>query len=416
MALLNKQAPGVQAEPAWLSVVGINEDGVDALSEKAKAQISSAALVMGGVRHLKLAKELIKGETLAWPSPIHDAIPEMMKWRPQSVCVLVTGDPFFYGMGAILTNYIPLSEIQIFPATSIDSLVAMRLGWALHETQIIGINGRPLERIIPHLQPGAHLIALCADETTPPQLATLLNERGFGDATMTLLEQLGGENERIRTTKVSAFSLKDIARLNCVAIEIPFNANACVKALPLTSGLEDGWFEHDGQMTKQEIRAITLSALAPRRGELLWDIGLGAGSVAIEWLLADSANRAIGIEKNPERAARARRNSQKLGVPNLSIIEGAAPAVLQGLTAPDAIFIGGGGTNDGVIEAALVALKPGGRLVMNAIALETEAVLTAAHKHYGGNLIRIGIERAESLGTMTGLRPAMRVTQWSYIK
>lgn len=369
----------------------------------------------GGTRHLQLANPIITGEARPWPSPIHLAIPGIMAAKPQKVCVLCSGDPFFHGMGPVLAKQIPAQEMQVFPAPSIVSLVCARLGQAVQHTTVVALNGRPLARIIPHLQPGANIIALTADETTPAQLAALLTERGLGAANFTLFEHVGGPQERVRHCTAREFNYNDVARLNCVALHIPETTKP--QTLPTTSGLSDALFDNDGQLTKREIRAVTLSSLGLRRGELLWDIGLGAGSIAIEWLLRDPANRAIGFEKNGERAHRAAKNAKSLGVPQLVVLEGAAPEVLEGLEAPDAIFIGGGAGNPGVMDAAWNALKPGGKLIINAVSLETEALLIAAHKRYGGEMIRIGIERADAVSPqMTGWRPAMTVTQWSCVK
>ena len=399
---------------AWLSIVGINENGLSGLNDEARAAISEAALVAGGKRHFALMQELIKGETLPWPSPPHYAIPAIIARRPHKVCVLTSGDPFNHGMGAVLARHISPSEMRVFPAPSIFTLVAARMGWALQHTITIGLNGRPLERILPQLQPNANIIALSADETTPKALAALLVKHDFGDVMMSVFEHVGGPKESIRKMKASEFALADIARLNCVTLEIPDDVSRCI---PITSGLADEWFEHDGQMTKREVRAITLAALAPRRGEVLWDIGLGAGSVAIEWLLRDPTNRAIGFEKNPERAARAARNAKQLGVPQLVVLEGVAPQVLEGLEPPDAIFIGGGAGTPGMLETLWNVLKQGGRLVANGVSLETEAVLLAAYKRYGGEMTRIGIERADTISEqMSGWRPAMTVVQWSVTK
>ncbi len=398
----------------WLSLVGINENGVDGLSAQARQRISEAALVVGGKRHLALARSLIRSETLDWPSPPHAAIAAIKARSPAKVCVLCTGDPFHYGMGAVLARHIPIEEMETFSAPSVFSLVAARLGWALQNTVIVGVNGRPVERLIPHLQPNANIIALCADETTPDIVAGLLKRHGFGMCQMIVMENLGGPNERIRRTTAGEFAFDDISRLNCIAIQVPDEAK--LHSTPVTSGLADSWFDHDGQMTKREVRAVTLSALAMHRGELLWDIGLGSGSVAIEWLLRDPSNRAIGFEKHPERAARAAANAKKLGVPQLVVMEGEAPSVLEGLDAPDAVFIGGGATHPDMLEAVWQVLKPQGRLVINAVTLETESVLMAAYKKYGGVMTRIAIERADPVGTMTGWRPAMTVTQWSVTK
>ena len=398
----------------WLSLVGINENGVDGLSVEAQQRISEAALVVGGKRHLALAQPLIRSKTLDWPSPPHAAIAAIKEQNPAKVCVLCTGDPFHYGMGAVLARHIPIEQMETFPAPTIFSLVAARTGWALQNTVIVGVNGRPVERLVSHLQPNANIIALCADETTPKTIADLLSRHGFTMCRMMVMENLGGSNERIRHTTAGEFAFDDISRLNCIAIQVPDEAK--LHSIPVTSGLADSWFDHDGQMTKREVRAVTLSALAMRRGELLWDIGLGSGSVAIEWLLRDPSNRAIGFEKHPERAARAASNAKKLGVPQLVVMEGEAPAVFEGLEAPDAIFIGGGATHPHMLDAVWQVLKPQGRLVINAISLETENLLLGAYKRYGGTMTRIAIERADPVGTMTGWRPAMTVTQWSVTK
>lgn len=402
----------------WLSVIGINESkvsgGISELNEQARSLVSEAALVVGGKRHLELVSDLIKCEAKVWENPIERTITEIIAMRPVNVCVLASGDPFCYGVGATLARHVTVSEMLVIPAPSCFSLAATKLGWALQDTVTIGLNGRAIEKIIPHLQPKAKIMALSTDETTPALLAELLEKRGFGESKFWVLEHLGGEKEKIREFVIRDSGFGDIARLNMIAIEIP--ANIVSKAIPITSGLVDDLFEHDGQITKREIRAITLSSLAPRKGELLWDIGLGAGSVAIEWLLCDATNRAIGFEKNIIRAARAARNAISLGVPDLQIIQGNVPETLQGVETPDAVFIGGGAGNLKTIEAALNALKLGGRLVVNSVTLETEAVIIAACKQYGGSIIRIGIERAEAVGSMTGLRPAMSVLQWSITK
>lgn len=397
----------------WLSVIGINENGIDGLSEQARGLVSSAELVVGGKRHLELAKNLIKGKSEIWQVPIEKSIEKILTPDHRLLTsILASGDPFCYGIGATLSRYIPIEEMLVIPAPSCFSLAAAKLGWALQDTITIGLNGRAIEKIIPHLQPKARILALSTDETTPALLAELLEKRGFGAEKFLVLEHLGGEKERV----VEFAENEEFARLNMVAIEIADNAEMKARSLPITSGLSDDLFEHDGQITKSEIRAITLSALAPRRGELLWDIGLGAGSVAIEWLLRDPANRAIGFEKNHERAVRAASNALSLGVPDLQIIEGGAPDILHNVESPDAVFIGGGAGNSQVIEYAWNALKSGGRLVVNSVTLETESIVIAAHKKYGGNIIRIGIERAEAVGAMTGLRPAMSVLQWSVTK
>jgi precorrin-6Y C5,15-methyltransferase (decarboxylating) len=333
-----------------------------------------------------------------------------MEQRGRSVCVLASGDPFLYGVGAVLARHVGADEMLVVPAPSAFSLAAARMGWSLSEASLVSLHGRSLDLIRPHLHPGARVLALTSDGDGPAALAGLLDENGFGGTKLTVLEALGGPRERIRASLASGFALADIGPLNVVALEVEAAPNA--RVLAWAAGLPDALFEHDGQITKREIRAITLSSLAPRTGELLWDIGAGSGSVAIEWLLADPSLRAIAIERKPERAARIRRNAAAFGVPSLEVIEDLAPNCLAGLPTPDAIFIGGGAAETGMLDAAIKALRSGGRLVVNAVTLETEAVLLAHHAAQGGELVRIALSRADGVGGKTGWRPAMPVTQW----
>jgi precorrin-6Y C5,15-methyltransferase (decarboxylating) len=284
----------------------------------------------------------------------------------------------------------------------------------LQEVATVSLHGRPLDLIRPHLQPGARILGLTSDGRGPMELAVLLADSGFGKSWLTVLEALGGDGEQVATYRASEFPETAVNPLNVCAVEVQAEPNA--RVLPLASGLADDLFEQDGQITKREVRALTLSALAPRQGELLWDIGAGSGSIAIEWMLAHPAMRAIAIEGHAERAARIGRNARNFGVPGLVVVEGMAPAALAGLPAPDVIFIGGGGSEPGVMDAAIDALRPGRRLVANAVTTEMEAVLLSEHAARGGNLIRIDIARTGPVGTMTGWRPAMPVTQWSWIK
>lgn len=399
----------------WLSIVGIGEDGVSGLGDTAKQNIRTAEIVFGGKRHLALAAELIAGEACAWPSPFEHGIEAVVGLRGQkNVCVLASGDPFLHGVGATLARHIDPAEMEVLPSPSAFSLAAARLGWPLHSTTTISLHGKPLDLIRPQLHPGQRILALTSDADGPAALALLLSESGFGKSWLTVMEALGGSGEKITTQQAYAFSLAGISPLNLVAIEVVADIGA--RILPLAPGLDDDLFEHDGQITKREIRAATLSALAPRRGELLWDIGAGSGSVAIEWMLADPTLRAVAIETDPERSARIGRNAKVCGVPDLEIVKDAAPAALAGLAAPDAIFIGGGGSDDGVLSVAIDALKPGGRLVANAVTLEMEALLLAKYRELGGDLIRIAVSRAGPVGSMSGWRPAMPVTQWSWVK
>jgi precorrin-6Y C5,15-methyltransferase (decarboxylating) len=396
----------------WLSIVGIGEDGVEGLSPVAQKLLASAELVVGGKRHLSLAKMLIRGRTLAWPSPIGDALPEIEKHRGRPVVVLASGDPFHYGVGDLLLRYISAAETLCLPNASAFSLAAARLGWSLQDVALVSLHGRALEGIVRHLQPGARILALSWDGETPAKLATFLAERGMGSSELTVLEAMGGPSERVRSTTAAGLDLTDIAPLNTIALHVVAAADATV--LPLTPGLDDSLFEHDGQLTKREVRAVTISALAPRHGELLWDVGLGAGSVAIEWLLRHPSLRAIGIESEPQRAARANRNAAVLGTPDLQIVQKRAPEAFAGLPSPDAVFLGGGLSNPGLFEAAWTALKPGGRLVANAVSLQSEARLIEYFQRYGGELVRLEVSKAGKAGTggVFVWRPAAPIVQW----
>jgi precorrin-6Y C5,15-methyltransferase (decarboxylating) len=402
------------ASPRWLSIVGIGEDGVEGLSATARGLIGAAEIVFGGRRHLALAAPLIRGAARPWPSPFDGAADEVLRHRGRQVCVLASGDPFHYGVGAVLARTIDPREMNVLPTPSAFSLAAARLGWSLPQTALLSVHGRTLDLVRPHLQSGAHILALTSDGEGPGALAKLLAEIGFGASRLTVLEALGGPRERIRTTRASDYSFGVVDALNTVAVEVEASPGA--RVLARAAGLADHLFEHGGQITKREVRAVTLSSLAPCRGELLWDIGAGSGSVAIEWMLADPSTRAIAIERHAERAARIRRNAAAFGVPGLEVVEGAAPAALSGLVTPDAIFVGGGATDGGVLDSAARVLRPGGRLVVNAVTLETEALLLARHAALGGELVRIAIARADAVGRMTGWRPAMPVTQWQWTK
>ena len=397
-----------------MSIVGIGEDGLDGLSPAARATIEQAEIVFGGARHLALAGAAVKGRAQAWPSPFERGIEMVLSLRGQRVCVLASGDPFLHGVGATLARHVPAGEMRAIPAPSSYSLAASRLGWPLAEATCLTVHGRALDLVRAHLHPGRRLLVLTSDGAGPGEIARLLTASGFGGSILHVLEALGGPRERARRASAAGFDLADIDPLNLVGIEVAAGEGA--RIIPLTPGLPDDLYEHDGQLTKREIRALTLAALAPRRGEVLWDIGAGAGSIGIEWMLADPSLKAVGIEERPERAARIRRNAASLGVPGLDVVEGRAPGALAGLPAPNAVFVGGGAGDDAVLEAALAALKSGGRLVVNAVTLETEALLIAQHASRGGDLTRLSVARAAPVGGLTGWRPAMPVTQWSWVK
>ena len=393
----------------WLALIGLGEDGE--ISPAARARLSQAALVVGGARHLALIGET-PGERLPWPSPLQDAFPRILARRGENVCVLASGDPFFYGVGSLLARELEPDEFESFPQPSAFSLAASRLGWALQDCVLLTLHGRALERIIPHLQPGARVLALSWDGETPAKLASLLCGRGLGESRLTVLEAMGGPRERRRSATAWEFDGRGVDPLNTLALEVAETIGARVP--PRAPGLPDDWFEHDGQITKREMRALTISALAPRPRQLLWDVGAGSGSIAIEWLLCDATLQAVAVERDPERAARVAGNAAALGVPQLRVVEGAAPAALAGLPAPDAAFLGGG--VEAAFEACWAALKPGGRLVANAVTLESQAAVAELSRRFGGELLHVQFARAEPVGRFRGFRAMMPSVQWRAVK
>jgi precorrin-6Y C5,15-methyltransferase (decarboxylating) len=397
----------------WLSIIGIGESGRDGLSPAANQLIDNAALIVGGARHLSLVGE-VRGETLTWSTPFRDTVPRILNRVGEPVCVLASGDPFWFGAGATLAEYVSPSDILVLPAPSTFSLAAARLRWPLQEVTTLGLHAQRPEALLRHLHHGQRILALSLDGATPEQAASLLQRYGFGNSIFHVLEALGGPRETSTQKLAKDIGNQVFGPLNIIAIEVKAEHDA--RSISLAPGLPDSYFEHDGQITKREIRAMTVSALRPAPGELLWDIGLGSGSVAIEWLLSHASMRACGFEKSPERAARAARNAVALGVPHLEIWEGLALASLKGAPVPDAIFIGGGPGDAGLLSAAWDALKPGGRIVCNAVTFDGQSRLVECRASLGGSLTRINIEREHTVGNHTAWQPAMPVLQWAAVK
>jgi precorrin-6B C5,15-methyltransferase / cobalt-precorrin-6B C5,C15-methyltransferase len=395
----------------WLTIIGIGEDGLDGLSPAARRLLSQAEFIIGGARHLALLGET-QTKTLAWPTPFERGIEEIITRRGTPVCVLASGDPFYYGVGATLASHVGADEMICLPAPSSLSLAAARLGWPLQDCDVVSLHGRAFEQIIPHLRPKARLLILSWDASTPEKLAHLLVARGLGGSRFVVLEALGGPNERICESTAETFKPHEIAALNLVAVEINVVEGAAF--ISLTPGLPDEWFESDGQLTKREIRAVTLSALVPWPGARLWDIGAGSGSIGIEWMLSHPRNRAIAIEVREDRAARIARNAAALGAADLEILTGDALALMKSLPAPDAIFVGGGGS--AVIDAAWAYLPGGRRFVANAVTIETQSQLAERHAKYGGDLVSLSIAHPQIVGTYRSWRPAMPVVQWAVTK
>src|ERR1700694_876899 len=352
----------------WLSILGIGEDGLDGMTAAARELLAGAELVAGGQRHRALVASLGK-PTFAWETPFAASIPILLTHRGKRVVALCSGDPFWYGAGSVIAEAFPAAETVVVPAPSTFAGAAARLRWRLEETVTLGLHARPVELLRPHLRTGARLIVLVRDGAAPAQIAEYLTGLGFGPSRLTILEALGGPRERIRVATAARFVLDEVKSPVALAIEAVSEPDATI--IPRVAGLPDELFGHDGKLTKREIRAVSLSTLAPRGGELLWDVGAGSGAIGIEWLLAHPANRAIGIEAREDRICTARANAHSLGVPHYDLRLGSAPDALKGVATPDAVFVGGGASREGVLDAVWQALLPGGRLGVNSVALGT---------------------------------------------
>ncbi|HJQ47330.1 MAG TPA: precorrin-6y C5,15-methyltransferase (decarboxylating) subunit CbiE [Amycolatopsis sp.] len=385
-------------------VVGIPAEGWVGLAESAKAEIRGCDVLFGAPRQLDLVPLDVRKK--AWPSPLLPALDDLLGGHAdRTLGVLASGDPLLSGIGTTLLRR--FGDVRIVPGVSSVTLARARLGWPAEETEVVSVVGRNVHRVARVLTPGARLLVLSSDASSPAQIASLLVEHRFGDSAMTVLAQLGGPGEQIVRGTARNWSA-EVDPLNIVAVEC-----AGGPGLPTLPGLPDDAFEHDGQLTKRDLRAVALARLAPLPGELLWDVGAGAGSVAIEWSRAHPSNRAIAVERSLARVARIGRNADRLGVPELRVVEGSAPDALDGLPVPDAVFLGGGVASWPVCWAAL---RDGGRLVAHAVTLESEQTLAQAYAARGGELVRIAVEHAAPLGGFTGWAPARTVTQWSIRK
>lgn len=396
---------------AWLHIVGIGEDGLDGLTPSARTVVEAAEVIIGGDRHHLLA-EGMTAERVAWPSPFDALIDTLEGYKGKRVVVLATGDPLWYSVGARIGRSIPPSEIVYHPQLSAFQLAAARMGWSMPDVETLTVHGRPVEQMIAFIQPDQRLLILTTGAETPAQIAAFLAARGFGQSRMTVLAAMGGKDE-LRFEGTAAEWDHEVPAFNTLAVECIAAPDAAL--LPRVPGLADELFHHDGTMTKQEVRAATLAKLMPMRGALLWDVGCGCGSVAVEWMRAARFSHAIGIEPRDDRRVFAAQNAAALGAPKLELIDGSVPEALDGLTPPDAIFIGGGLSRE-TFDVCWNALRPLGRLVCNAVTLESEALLMALHKEHGGQLVKLQVNRAEPVGNLTGWRPLMPVTQWSLVK
>ncbi|MFJ1622247.1 precorrin-6y C5,15-methyltransferase (decarboxylating) subunit CbiE [Streptomyces sp. NPDC088190] len=408
-------APPAPPVPPAVTVVGIGADGWAGLPDAGRAALADAQVLIGGARQLALLPPSCRGQRVPWPSPLRPAVPGLLAAHAGSrIAVLASGDPMFYGIGRALTEVLGPDGLRILPHPSSVSYACARIGWPVEDTETVTLVGRPAARLAAALHDGRRVLVLSADADTPAVVAGLLRERGFGPSRLRVLEQLGGAEETCLEGTADHWPHPPGDPLNIIAVECRRAPGA--PRLGAVPGLPDEAYEHDGQLTKRHIRAATLGVLAPAPDELLWDIGGGSGSIAIEWMRSHPSCRAVTVERDPARAARIVRNADRLGVPALRVVTGRAPGDLAGLPAPDAVFIGGGLTAPGLLGACWDALGPGGRLVANTVTLESEALLAEAHRRHGGDLVRLAVAHAVPVGGFTGWRQAMPVTQWSVRK
>ena len=401
-----------------VTVVGVGDDGWPGLTQGARTALGEAPVIVGSARHLALLPDLpeLPGRRIPLPSPLLPALDELVAANP-GACLLASGDPMLHGLGATLARRLGAGRVRVLPAVSSVALACAALGWAEHDVDVVSVVSAPAEVILPAVQPGSRVLVLSRDGGTPAAVGALLSDRGWGSTQLTVLEHLGGSAERVRgpypARSVDAGD-RPFSDLSVLALACEPDAGTVI--LPRLPGLPDAAYQSDGQLTRREARVLALAALAPGPGQLLWDVGAGSGSVGIEWMRTDARSRAIAVECRPERAERVGCNATALGVPGIEVICGPAPAALAGLARPDAVFVGGGLTGDGVLDRCWDALSPGGRLVAHAVTVESEALLHEWQRAVGGQLVKLALSYAGPLGTFTTWRPALPLTQWQVIR
>ncbi|MDV8002976.1 precorrin-6Y C5,15-methyltransferase (decarboxylating) subunit CbiT [Rhodococcus sp. IEGM 1408] len=397
---------------ARVVVVGIGGDGWAGLDEARRRTVREADVLLGGERHLALVPGDVAAERVPWPRPLRAGFPEVLeRFRGRSIVALASGDPLVAGVATTLIDLLGAEAVEVLPAVSSVALGRARMRWPAATVAVVR-DHRVLAR---ELAPGRRLLVLSADRYTPSEVASMLTGAGFGGSALTVLSDLGSPSEARTSCRARDWEPgREAPALHVLAVECVAGASA--RPLGLAPGLPDDAFENDGQLTRRDLRASALSRLAPSAGELLWDVGAGAGSVGIEWMRVHPSCRTIAVEADPERASRIERNARTLGVPSLELVHGWAPQALDGLPDPDAVFVGGGSTASGLLRQCWDAVRPGGRLVAHAVTLETERVLVDARAEFGGELTRLQGERADSIGRFTGWAPARAVVQWAAVK
>lgn len=398
----------MMAEP-WLTVIGIGDDGPEGLAPASRALVDAAEVLVGGERHLAALED--KGaERVTWGSGFSEVKDRLGAFKDRRVVVLASGDPLFYGAGSVLARRFGVDAVRVIPAPGAISLAAARLSWSIPDTEVTTVHGRPLEMLNYHLFPGRRILALSRDGDSPAEVAALLTARGFGTSRVTVFEHLGGPKENRLDGVAADWPHGRAADLNTIAIDCVAGPDA--RIYPRVPGLPDKAFQHDGQITKRVVRAATIAALGPLPEQTLWDVGAGSGAVAIEWMRAECSARAVAFERDAARAATCAANAHALGVPMLNVVTGEAPTVLADRTdAPDAVFVGGGVSVPGQLATAWDALKPGGRLVANAVTLDAEQEVLRFHRAHGGTLTRIGVDNEDGIGSRRALKPSYRVLQ-----
>lgn len=397
-----------------LTVIGIGADGWDGLAEQARSAVRDADVVLGGERHLALLPDDVEAERVPWPSPLRENLPDLLaEHAGRAVVALASGDPFVSGIGTTLVELLGADAVRVVPAVSSVALARARMGWSAESSDVVSLVGRDVHHVLARLVPGGRLLVLSADGSTPAAVAALLSEAGYGTSPLTVLADLGSDHETRTDGLAASWGDAEAPALHVLAVRLE---SAGARPLPWTAGLPEDAFEHDGQITKRDVRASALARLAPLPGRLLWDVGAGAGSVSVEWMRSHPTCRAVAVEERDDRAERIATNARALGVPGLDIVVGHAPDVLADLETPDAVFVGGGATEPGLLDACWSALRPGGRLVVHGVTLETERVLAERHAAHGGELTRLHVEHAAPIGGFTGWTPSRAVTQWAATK